>query len=150
MPRPVCVEISASFVLKHILDNGTNAVTRVSIKRAYDDPDFEDGYRVLIDRMWPRGRSRESLKLDHQTPNLAPSVRLRKWFAHDPEHWAEFQQRYEQELQTELMRDQMAALLAAANGRHITLVYAAKDVAHNHAVILRDALLRLSAAHPKS
>ena len=125
-------------------------MTRVSVKRAYDDPESEDGYRVLIDRVWPRGRSRESLQLDEQAPQLAPSVELRKWFSHDPKHWTEFQARYKQELQAESMQARMKDLLAASHGRHITLVYGAKDVVHNHAVILRDALLRLSDIDGKS
>jgi uncharacterized protein YeaO (DUF488 family) len=121
-------------------------VIRVSVKRAYDDPESEDGYRVLVDRVWPRGRSRESLQLDLQAPQLAPSVALRKWFSHDPKHWTEFHERYEQELQAESMQARMKELLAAAHGPHITLIYGAKDVVHNHAVILRDALLRLAGA----
>jgi uncharacterized protein YeaO (DUF488 family) len=122
-------------------------MTCVSVKRAYDDPGPEDGYRVLIDRVWPRGRTRESLQLDHQAPELAPSITLRKWFSHDPEHWTTFQERYERELQDESMQARMLELLAAAHGRQITLIYGAKDVIHNHAVILRDALLRLSGTH---
>jgi uncharacterized protein YeaO (DUF488 family) len=117
----------------------------VSAKRAYDDPASGDGYRVLIDRVWPRGRSRESLRLDQQAPELAPSVGLRTWFAHDPDHWVEFQKRYKQELLAEPMQTRMKALLGAAHGRHITLVYGAKDEVHNHAVVLRDVLLHLSA-----
>ena len=114
----------------------------VSIKRAYDAPESADGFRVLVDRVWPRGRTRESLALDQQAPGLAPSAALRKWFSHDPELWTAFRERYEQELQTESMHERMSELLAAANGRHITLVYGAKDEAHNHAIVLRDALLR--------
>jgi uncharacterized protein YeaO (DUF488 family) len=125
-------------------------MTPVSVKRAYDDPEPEDGYRVLVDRVWPRGRTRESLQLDLQAPELAPSVALRKWFAHDPKHWMEFHRRYGQELQTDAMQVRMQELLAAAHGRHITLVYGAKDVVHNHAVILRDALQHLSGADTKS
>ena len=125
-------------------------MARISIKRAYDAPDAEDGYRVLVDRIWPRGRSRESLRLDLQAPGLAPSVALRKWFSHDPKRWSDFSERYGKELQTELLQDRMKDLLAAAHGKRITLVYGAKDVAHNHAIILREALLRLSACEARS
>lgn len=127
---------------------GSISVAGVSVKRAYDNTEAGDSYRVLIDRMWPRGRSRERLSLDQQAPDLAPSVGLRKWFAHDPNHWDEFQKRYQKELQSEPMQVRMKELLASANGHHITLVYGAKDELHNHAVILRDALLRLSAGDP--
>jgi uncharacterized protein YeaO (DUF488 family) len=122
----------------------SHPMTHVSIKRAYDDPEPGDGFRVLVDRVWPRGRTRESLKLDHQAPELAPSVALRKWFAHDPKHWTEFHERYEQELRIEATQARIKELLAAAHGRHITLVYGAKDTVHNHAVILRDAIQRLA------
>jgi uncharacterized protein YeaO (DUF488 family) len=118
-------------------------MARISIKRAYDAPDAEDGYRVLVDRIWPRGRSRESLQLDLQAPELAPSVALRKWFSHDPERWPEFHERYGEELRAESMQHRMRDLFAAAHGQRITLVYGAKDLEHNHAVILRAASLRL-------
>src|SRR4051812_47855504 len=115
-------------------------MTRIVIKRAYDDPDPQDGYRVLIDRMWPRGHTRESLRLDRQAPELAPSVTLRKWFSHDPDRWTQFRECYERQLKDEAMQLRMKELLAAANGRQITLVFGAKDVMHNHAIILQATL----------
>jgi uncharacterized protein YeaO (DUF488 family) len=130
---------------KQVSTIATHAVTSISVKRAYDDPESGDGYRVLIDRMWPRGRSRGSLKLDEQVPELAPSAAVRRSFAHDPEHWIEFQVCYKQELRAESMQNRMKELLASSHGRHITLVYGAKDEVHNHAVVLRDELSRLSA-----
>jgi len=132
------------------LPMGDSAMSHVSIKRAYDDPEAADGFRVLIDRVWPRGRSRQRLQLDAQAPQLAPTASLRRWFAHDPRHWTEFKKRYETELKEESMQTRMKELLASADGRHITLIYGAKDPAHNHALILRDALERLSGPETKS
>lgn len=115
----------------------------ILIKRAYEDASPDDGYRVLVDRVWPRGRSRETLALAQWMREIAPSDALRKWFGHDPQRWTEFQQRYLAELHTDEQVARMRSLLADAAGQPLTLVYGAKDPQHNQAVVLRDALLRL-------
>ncbi|BFG79919.1 DUF488 family protein [Paraburkholderia terrae] len=114
--------------------------SKVIVKRAYEDATPEDGYRVLVDRIWPRGRSKEVLALDQWERDLAPSVGLRKWFGHDAKRWDVFQQRYRNELDTEQMRDRVRHLFAEADGRKITLVYGAKDEEHNQAIVLQDVL----------
>lgn len=117
---------------------------KIFVKRAYVDPAPDDGYRVLVDRLWPRGRSKEALTLDEWAPDIAPSAALREWFGHKPERWEVFQQRYRHELDAEEQQQRMRRLLADAKGRPITLVYGAKDEEHNQAVVLRDVLLHLS------
>lgn len=114
--------------------------SKIFIKRAYEDVTAEDGYRVLVDRIWPRGCSKETLELDQWARDLAPSTVLRKWFGHDPKRWEVFQQRYRNELDTEEMQELLRHLLAEAAGRSITLVYGAKDEEHNQAIVLRDVL----------
>lgn len=116
---------------------------KIFIQRAYEDPGLEDGYRVLVDRVWPRGRSRETLKLDQWARELAPSAELREWFGHDPKRWTGFQQRYRDELGSEEMRERMQQLLRDSGGQQITLVYGAKDEEHNQAIVLRDVLSHL-------
>jgi uncharacterized protein YeaO (DUF488 family) len=115
-------------------------VPRIAIKRAYDGADDADGYRVLVDRVWPRGCTKESLKLDAWARELAPSTKLRTWFGHDPKRWTEFRKRYEGELRAPEQRARLSALLEQAGRRRITLVYGAKDEEHNQAVVLRDVL----------
>ncbi|MBA5607757.1 DUF488 family protein [Duganella sp. FT3S] len=115
----------------------------ILIKRAYDDASPDDGYRVLVDRVWPRGRSRATLALAQWLRDIAPSEALRKWFGHEPQRWEAFQRRYLAELQTDEQLLRMRSLLADAAGQPITLVYGAKDPEHNQAVVLREALLRL-------
>lgn len=104
------------------------------LKRVYEPPDRSDGRRILVDRLWPRGLSKEKAAVDEWMKEIAPSAELRRWFGHDPEKWPEFQRRYEQELraQADLVRE-IAKL--AARGR-VTLVYGARDEEHNDAVVL--------------
>lgn len=115
----------------------------VQIKRAYEAPAKDDGYRVLIDRLWPRGVTKQDLELDDWNKALAPSPPLRKWFGHKVEHWNEFRDSYRSELHTAEQKARMRGLIHAAKGRKLTLVYAAKDVEHNHALVLADELKRL-------
>jgi uncharacterized protein YeaO (DUF488 family) len=107
----------------------------LQLKRAYDPPAAEDGYRVLVDRLWPRGLKRETAHVDLWLKEIAPSDELRRWFAHDPTRWIEFQARYCKELaeRESLWRE----LLARSRDGQVTLVYAAKDTRHNNAVALR-------------
>lgn len=106
----------------------------VRLKRAYEAPATSDGYRVLIDRLWPRGVSREEARLDEWAQELAPSGELRRWFAHDPERFGEFRRRYSAELagQEEKLRE----LRRRARNGTLTLVYGARDKEHNDAVVL--------------
>lgn len=116
---------------------------KVSIRRAYEKPSTDDGFRVLVDRIWPRGKSRDELSLDEWAKELAPSTELRKWFGHDPERWEIFRQRYHDELGAPQARERMRALVEAARERPITLVYSARDEQHNQAIVLREILTRL-------
>ncbi|HEX8993933.1 MAG TPA: DUF488 family protein [Candidatus Paceibacterota bacterium] len=111
----------------------------ITIKRAYDKPEKADGKRILVDRLWPRGLSKEKLKLDGWEKDLAPSPALRIWFGHDPKRWAEFKKRYRAELKDK--KDELRAFKQSA--RHITLIYGAKDPERNHALVLKEALEKL-------
>ena len=117
----------------------------IRVRRAYDPPAAEDGCRVLVDRLWPRGLARENARIEHWLRELAPSHELRKWFAHDPARWDEFQLRYRKEIaQHPVLLDQLRDL---ARKGVITLVYSAHDEVHNDAVVLQHVLLGHAAAH---
>jgi uncharacterized protein YeaO (DUF488 family) len=125
------------------MQHAKRKTSNIFIERAYDDATPDDGYRALVDRVWPRGRSKEALDLDQWVRDLAPSANLRKWFGHDPKRWETFQQRYRIELDAEVQLERMRRLLADADGRSITLVYGAKDKEHNQAIVLRNVLSHL-------
>ena len=108
---------------------------KISCKRVYDPVEKADGYRVLVDRAWPRGIKKEDLALDDWRKELAPSTELRKWFGHDPQRWAGFYQRYHAELRD--CDEAVQALLKACDGQPLTLLYAARDTRHNNAVALK-------------
>lgn len=107
----------------------------IKLKRAYEAPSEDDGVRILVERLWPRGISKEKAKIDEWLKELAPSPALRKWFGHDPEKWEEFQKRYRMELDQnqELVKD----LKRRVRGKTITFVYAARDEEHNSALLLK-------------
>lgn len=111
----------------------------IKIKRAYQPAEDEDGFRILVDRLWPRGISKEKAKLDLWLKDVAPSNELRKWFAHDPERWDEFQDEYKEELND---KKELLKQIKDADKENptVTLVYGAKDEEHNNAVVLRDLL----------
>ncbi len=111
---------------------------QIRIKRAYEKPGKQDGSRILVDRIWPRGVSKDEIELDHWLKAVAPSDSLRKWFDHDVEKWSEFDSRYRKELK-EGSDDLQKLRDCVADGR-VTLIYGAKDEAHNQAVVLRDFL----------
>ncbi len=115
-------------------------VTDIRLKRAYESARTDDGYRVLIDRLWPRGVSRAGAHLDAWEKALAPSAELRQWFGHDPERFAEFRGRYIEELRGH--RSRLAELRRRAREGRLTLVYSARDPDHNDAVILAEVLRR--------
>lgn len=110
----------------------------IRIKRAYDEPANEDGLRILIDRLWPRGLSKSTLKLDSWVRHLSPSNALRKWYQHDPEKFAEFRKRYVAELKQQ--GDGLAELRAAVRGRTVTLLTATRELDLSHATVLRELL----------
>ncbi|AVO42768.1 DUF488 domain-containing protein [Simplicispira suum] len=120
--------------------------SHVLIKRAYEPPAPQDGARILIDRLWPRGIKKEALVLDQWAKELAPSTALRQWFGHEPARWAEFQKRYAVELQAQA--EALDALRARARCSTVTLVYGAHDEAHNNAVVVRALLLAPSRSAP--
>ena len=120
---------------------------RIEVKRAYVDPAAEDGYRVLVDRVWPRGRSKAVLALDEWAKELGPSTKLRQWFGHDPARWQVFRQRYLQELAAPEKRELLRAVLKNAGRHPLTLVYGAKDEEHNQAAVLRDVLMKMRPHH---
>lgn len=115
-------------------------VLSIKLKRAYDPPSRDDGARVLVDRIWPRGLTKEKIKIVAWLRDLGPSTALRKWFGHDPAKWPEFHDRYVRELteKRQLLR-QLAGL--ARSGR-LTLVYSARDTEHNQAVVIQELLTR--------
>ncbi|MFB6084857.1 DUF488 domain-containing protein [Haloarcula rubripromontorii] len=110
----------------------------VRTKRIYEDPDPEDGTRVLVDRLWPRGVSKEEAQLDDWMQEVAPSDDLREWFDHDSDRWDEFSERYRDELDDRA--EQVDRLLESARSGTLTLLYAAADEEHNNAVVLADYL----------
>lgn len=116
---------------------------KVQIKRAYDAAAPEDGYRVFVDRLWPRGVSKADFKFDDWCKDLAPSPALRTWFGHKVEHWEQFRASYESELRSPEQVTRMRELIAGASGALITLVYAAKDTEHNHALVLAAEMARV-------
>ncbi len=111
---------------------------QVQLKRAYDPPSAGDGPRVLVDRIWPRGVSKEKLKIVAWLGDLGPSAALRRWFGHDPAKWTEFRARYLGELAAN--RRRLDDLAGHARDGKLTLVYGARDPAHNQAVVIREAL----------
>ena len=108
----------------------------IKIKRAYDSPSDDDGYRILVDRLWPRGISKEKAKVDFWPKELAPSTELRRWYGHDPEKWSEFKSRYFAELDgnPELVNE----LLEYVRKGTVTFIYSSKEQRLNNAVALRE------------
>lgn len=112
---------------------------KVILKRAYESPVKNDGYRVLVDRLWPRGLAKVKARIDLWLKDVAPSTELRQWFGHDPEKWVEFKKRYRAELKN---NPAWLELQSLARQEDLTLVYAAKDQLHNEAVVLKQLLER--------
>ena len=110
----------------------------VRLKRAYEPPAPTDGYRVLIDRLWPRGVARANARLDEWARELAPSTELRRWFGHDPARFAAFRQRYVEELSAQ--EEKLRELRGRARNTTLTLVFGARDTEHNDAVVLAELL----------
>ncbi len=114
---------------------------RIQIKRIHEAASPEDGQRILVDRLWPRGISREKAALDGWRPELAPSNGLRTWFGHDEQRWGEFRKRYLAELRQH--REEARELAHAARSAPLTLLYAARNPEHNNAIVLRQYLMML-------
>jgi uncharacterized protein YeaO (DUF488 family) len=123
-------------VAQNILQVGDLALAGpIKVKRIYEAPAKADGLRVLVDRMWPRGMTKEAAAIDTWMRDIAPSPELRKWFGHDPEKWEQFCARYAREL--EAKADDVARLKAQSRTHVVTLLYGAKDTVHNNAVALK-------------
>ena len=116
----------------------------IRIKRAYAPPEASDGVRILVDRLWPRGVSKDAARIDEWRKDLAPSNVLRKWFGHDPSKWEEFQSRYRTELEAAEKMDELRILGKRAGKETITLVYAARDEARNNAMAIKKLVETLS------
>lgn len=114
--------------------------SHLRLKRAYAPAEPEDGVRILIDRLWPRGVSKAKAALDDWMKEIAPSSGLRQWFGHDPARWPEFQRRYKSELRQHA--EELQHIRALAKAKTVTLVYSAHDEEHNDAVVLKDVLLQ--------
>ena len=112
----------------------------IKLKRVYESADEADGKRILVERLWPRGLTKEKAQVDLWMKDVAPSTALRKWFDHDPAKWTEFQKRYRAELEDN--SEQVAQLTEAIGKRKTTLVYGAKDEEHNAAIVLLEFLTR--------
>jgi uncharacterized protein YeaO (DUF488 family) len=112
----------------------------IKIKRVYEQPDKKDGERILVDRLWPRGLTKEKAGVDLWLKEIAPSTELRKWFDHDPEKWQRFRGRYEAEIRNK--DDLITVLKQKAREGTITLIYGARDEKHNEALVLKQFLER--------
>lgn len=109
----------------------------IQIKRAYENYSKEDGIRILIDRIWPRGIKKEDIKIDEWMKDIAPSNELRKWFGHQPDKWKGFSKRYKIELKD---KNELCERIMKYTEKRVTLIYSAKDVEYNNAVVLKDYL----------
>ena len=119
----------------------------VGLRRAYEAPGADDGYRVLVDRVWPRGRSRDELHIDEWARDLGPSNELRRWFGHDPVRWEEFRKRYRDELSDPERAAKLDELAERARHGRLTVVYGARDETHNQAVVIAEQLESRLARH---
>ena len=116
----------------------------VKLKRVYDPASRGDGYRVLVERLWPRGIRKQDLPLDVWEKEVAPSHELRKWFGHDPERWSQFKQRYRKELKQGPALERLRELAERTTDRTLTLVFSSHDTEHNNAVVLKEELERIA------
>jgi uncharacterized protein YeaO (DUF488 family) len=121
-----------------------NFVPMLKLKRVYEKPSKEDGFRILVERLWPRGLTKDRAGVDLWLKEVAPSPELRKWYSHDPAKWEEFRRRYEKEL--EKKTNEIDLLLDKCREGTVTLVYAAHDEEHNSALLLKQ---HLEQDHPK-
>ena len=108
----------------------------IKVKRVYDKPAKSDGHRVLVDRIWPRGLTKSELRIDEWLKEIAPSTGLRKWFKHDPAKWNQFKKKYAAELKEH--REEVGKLARRSRKQSVTLLFGAKDTAHNNALALKE------------
>lgn len=132
------LSIKGIYLATHLNREGKNM--NLKIKRVYEKPANEDGKRILVDRLWPRGLTKEKASIDLWLKDIAPTTELRKWFGHDADKWKEFRKRYHQELTNN--KEQVSLLKEQLKNGAITLVYGAKDELHNEALVLKDWLTR--------
>ena len=111
---------------------------KIKLKRVYDDVANNDGYRLLVDKIWPRGVKKEDAQLDEWNKDIAPSNELRKWFGHDPDKFDEFTKRYKKELKSQ--KEELVRIKKMAKNKRVCLLYGAKDEKHNQAVVLKEVL----------
>lgn len=121
---------------------GGDTICAVRLKRAYEEPEAADGYRVLVDRLWPRGVRKDALVIDAWMKEIAPSAELRRWFGHDEARWEEFAVRYRAELRQQPAARLVDELVERAKRGTVTLVFGAKDEHHNQAVVLHGVIAR--------
>lgn len=119
-------------------------MTTINVKRVYDGKDKDDGVRILVDRIWPRGLSKEDAAVDHWFREVAPSSDLRKWFSHDPDKWPEFRKRYREELKEEHPEDLEKLKSCVKENETVTLLFGSRETEHNNAVALAEFLERNS------
>jgi uncharacterized protein YeaO (DUF488 family) len=112
----------------------------IQVRRAYEEPQRSDGCRILVDRLWPRGLSKQAAQLDLWLKEIAPSTELRKWYGHDPAKFAAFSARYREELREPVRQGALTEVRKLAHRRPVTLLTATKDVAHSEATVLADLL----------
>lgn len=144
------VEMKCVVTLSRAFGNGKfYDLFMIKIKRAYEPANRSDGYRVLIDRMWPRGIKKEDLIFDEWVKDLAPSKELRQYFAHESYKWKSFKSLYRKELHTKEAREKLKLLGKRALKGTVTLIYSAKDEEHNNAVVLKDIISRWIAKRTK-
>lgn len=113
---------------------------KLKIKRVYEDPEDSDGFRILVDRIWPRGLAKETAGIDLWLKEIAPSTELRKWFGHDPKKWDDFKKKYEEEMDEK--QEELSIIKQQIKKGSVTLVYGAKDELHNQAEVIFEKLKR--------
>ena len=129
----------AYFAFQRLHDKcDTDGDEMIKLKRVYEQANDSDGFRVLVDRLWPRGVSKEEAKLNEWLRDIAPSDELRKWFGHDPDKWSEFERRYREELASK--EELVNKLIEDAKGEDITLLYASRETKYNNVVVLKNVL----------
>ena len=114
----------------------------LEVKRAYEDPSGNDGRRILVDGLWPRGIRKEDAKIDQWLKAIAPSSALRKWYGHRPEKWEEFRSRYRAELAASPRKELLEQLASAAKNEKVTLIFGARDAEHSNAAVIAEAILQ--------
>jgi uncharacterized protein YeaO (DUF488 family) len=131
-----------------IFSRATICIAVIKVKRIYEPPQSSDGFRILVDRVWPRGVSKERAEISVWLKEIGPSTELRKWFGHDPKRWPEFRKRYRQELR---VKSELIALIKRLEKEHrvVTLVFSARDEDRNQAAVLRDFLANPRKSEPR-